>query len=521
MKLKTKVITLYKGDKFMLKRKYKKIIVATLLTSSLISGFGGGVVSSLMADITGTPNQAYAYSDSFNPNKYGMRTETGWVTSKVKCVDNIPENATLEQLKKMSIKISPETHPQLFMENGMAPGTKTFNVGNMNLTDEIYYWSFYDEQFGIQRDMFIKILSMKETNESPKITKTYSSYYVTNGISEGGKIPATTCIVYNKSYYDFLKSETSTPTPEPKPDPTPTEKTYTSERIGGSDRYSTATAIAKKYSSAKVNAVVLTNGLNFPDALAGSTLAAKKNAPILLVGSSAQNTSTMDYIKKNLNSSGTIYVLGDTGVVSNSVVSQLKNYGFKNFQRLGGADRFDTNLSIVNALNVSKGTPIIVANSNSFADSLSISGIAGAKGMPIFLVNGSLRSDILSKIKSISPSKIYIVGGTVAVSPSVEAQLKSIGGVTRLGGADRYDTSVKIANQFKSSTTTALISSGLKFPDALAGSVLASKNNAPILLVRDNVTAQKKFIDNSSINKLFILGGTNAVSDSIVSQLKK
>lgn len=497
-------------------------MIASLITTTLISGFGGGAISSLMADITGTPNTVYAYSDSFNPNKYGTRTETGWVTSKVKCVDNIPENATLDQLKKMSIKISPETHPELFMENGMAPGTKTFNIGNMNLTDEIYYWSYYDEKFGTQEDMFIKILSMEATNESPETLKTYSSYYVTNGISEGGKIPATTCIVYNRSCYDALKAETSTPTPEPKPDPTPTEKVYTSERLGGSNRFDTAMSIAKEYSSSKVNAVVIANAYNFPDALTGSTLAAKKNAPILLVGSPTQDAVTFNYIKNNLNPSGTVYMLGGTGVVSNSVVSKLKGYGFKDFKRLGGSDRFDTNLSIVNETNVPKGTNIVVANSSSFADSLSISGISGSKQMPIFLVNGSsFKSDMLTKIKSIAPKKIYIVGGTGVVSTTIEKQLKSIGNVTRLGGTDRYETSLKIANEFKSNTTTAMISTGLNFPDSLAGSVLASKYNAPILLVRDNVTAQKKFIDNSSIKKLYILGGTGVVSNSLVSQLKK
>jgi len=501
----------------MLRKKYGKIMIASLITTTLISGFGGGAISSLMADITGIPNTVYAYSDSFNPNKYGMRTETGWVTSKVKCIDNIPENATLDQLKKMSIKISPETHPQLFMENGMAPGTKTFNVGNMNLTNEIYYWSFYDEKFGMQQDMFIKILSMEATNESPKITKTYSDYCVTDGKAEGGKTATTTCIVYNKAYYDVLKAETSTTTP-----PIPTDKTYSASRLGGATRWETSTAIAKQVNGNKLDAVVLANAYNFPDALTGTTLAGNKKAPILLVGNNDKDTVTLNYIKNNLKSTGTVYVLGGSTAVSDGTLNKVKSLGFKNIKRLGGSDRYATNMSIVNELNVSKGSSVIIANSMSYADSLSISGISGASNMPIFLVNGSLTSSTLNKIKSIAPKNIYIVGSTTVVNSNIEKQLKSYGNVVRLGGKDRFETSLKIANYFtKDTQTTALVSYGLNFPDALAGGALASKTASPILLVNKDVTAQKAFLDKSNITKLYVLGSTSAVSDSIVSQLKK
>ncbi|WP_346894412.1 cell wall-binding repeat-containing protein, partial [Clostridium sp. UBA7503] len=87
---------------------------------------------------------------------------------------------------------------------------------------------------------------------------------------------------------------------------------------------------------------------------------------------------------------------------------------------------------------------------------------------------------------------------------------------------DRFETSLKIANYFTRDTqTTALVSYGLNFPDALAGGALASKTASPILLVNKDVTAQKAFLDKSNITKLYVLGSTSAVSDSIVSQLKK
>ncbi|HAR86597.1 MAG TPA: hypothetical protein DCR69_12770 [Clostridium sp.] len=69
--------------------------------------------------------------------------------------------------------------------------------------------------------------------------------------------------------------------------------------------------------------------------------------------------------------------------------------------------------------------------------------------------------------------------------------------------------------------TTALVSYGLNFQDALVGGALASKTASPILLVNGDVTTQKVFLDKSNITKLYVLGSTSVVSDSIVKQLVK
>ncbi|HBA04078.1 MAG TPA: hypothetical protein DCW51_09085 [Clostridium sp.] len=69
--------------------------------------------------------------------------------------------------------------------------------------------------------------------------------------------------------------------------------------------------------------------------------------------------------------------------------------------------------------------------------------------------------------------------------------------------------------------TTALVSYGLNFQDTLVGGALASKTASPILLVNGDVTTQKVFLDKSNITKLYVLGSTSVVSDSIVKQLVK
>lgn len=303
------------------------------------------------------------------------------------------------------------------------------------------------------------------------------------------------------------------------------EKPFSSLRLGGRDRYNTAIEIAKKFQDGKMlDNVVIANALDFPDALSGSALASSLNAPILLTYTKyTPKTSTIEYIKSNLKKEGTVYLLGGTGVVPDGYVNELKAAGFSKFVRLGGRDRYDTNLEIVNKMKVKEGTPIFIANSTSFADSLSASPISAAKGIPIFLsFKDHMPEKTMNAIKKIKPSKIYVVGGNGVISDGLANQLSNIAPVTRLGGRDRYDTCLAINKHFNLDTENAVIASGLDFPDALTGSVLAAKLNAPIILLpsRDG-EKQKTYIDSTRMRNLYILGGNGIITDTMVNQLKK
>ena len=69
-------------------------------------------------------------------------------------------------------------------------------------------------------------------------------------------------------------------------------------RIAGSDRFNTGVAMAQKYFPSAEHAVV-TNGFNFPDALAAVPYAAKFNAPILLVKKNLVTEGVMSYIDQS------------------------------------------------------------------------------------------------------------------------------------------------------------------------------------------------------------------------------
>lgn len=303
-------------------------------------------------------------------------------------------------------------------------------------------------------------------------------------------------------------------------------KSYLSERISGNTRMDTARAIAGEYNNGMVNDVIFSTAEDFPDALAGGVLAAKFNAPILLVGANVSDSSqAFDFVKKHLNKGGTVHVLGGEGVISSSITDYIKQLGFV-ADRIGGQCREDTCKLISEKISPAKGTPVVLAIYDDFPDALSISSIAGIKGYPILLTyKNSLPKQTVEVLKNINPSKVYIAGGNGVISDDIKTEISStidipLDSLVRLSGKDRYETSVAIAKYFNLDTENALISTGLDFPDALAGSILGVKLKAPIILLdNNNFSKQKEYINSTKIVKYFVLGGRGAVSNNTVTVL--
>ncbi len=307
--------------------------------------------------------------------------------------------------------------------------------------------------------------------------------------------------------------------------------TYNVTRLAGSDRYETSAKIAASFQSGNLNNIILASGRDFPDALGGSVLSRKYNAPILLLDSDVNNDSNaFDYIKSHLSTSGNIYVLGGTSSISEDILDHIREMGYGNakFTRLGGSNRFDTNKSIINSLDAKTGTPIVLVNGEGFADALSISSVAASNGYPIFMIKpDSLPSETKDLISSIKPSKVYVIGGQASVSDSAVNELKSQlpylneSDIQRLGGTTRYDTSMSVCKNFNLNSNSAVLANGTNFPDALSGSALASKLNAPIILTDGtDISSQKDFIDSKNYRNIYLLGGLNSIDLSVEYLLK-
>ncbi len=117
--------------------------------------------------------------------------------------------------------------------------------------------------------------------------------------------------------------------------------------------------------------------------------------------------------------------------------------------RLAGADRYETAVEISKALNPDPGAGIdtaYIATGANFPDALGGGPLAASKHGPILLVPGtSIPAVVTAELTRLHPTNIVILGGTGVVSSGVETDLGTYGAVTRLAGADRYETAVAIS----------------------------------------------------------------------------
>lgn len=295
-------------------------------------------------------------------------------------------------------------------------------------------------------------------------------------------------------------------------------------RIAGKNRFNTSASIAGKLYSEEVSNVVLANGYNYADQISASILGGELKAPVFLVGNDSEyDKEALNYIKQHMDKGGKVYLVGGKNSIKDALVTSIKSLGVKNIERIEGKDIYETHIKVNNKLNVEKGSPIIIASGEGFADALSAATIAQINKYPIILTEkNNLSKAAEAYIKNISPSKVYIIGGEGVVSKNIKNTVSSLTGIgdsdiVRISGGDRYKTNMNVLKYFDIKGDTLAIASGTSFPDSLVGSVYAANSSAPILLVSNtiNLSEQSKYVYAKGYKNCIIFGGEGVVSDKL------
>lgn len=221
---------------------------------------------------------------------------------------------------------------------------------------------------------------------------------------------------------------------------------------------------------------------------------------------------------------------------------------------------------------------VVLATNKTYSDALASAYLASTLDTGTLLTpQGSLTATTLSEIRDEGITRVYVVGGTLAVSQAVVAQLEgtdayACGGasvlpgtkklqVTRIGGATEYDTAAMIAEEAPSSDAasvdlaaayagtntaggqglynatagnastapagaaampTAVLATGTNFQDAEAASTLAYADRLPILLTTPASLSTQALsaIERLGIEQVIVMGGPIAVSDAVVDALE-
>lgn len=158
-------------------------------------------------------------------------------------------------------------------------------------------------------------------------------------------------------------------------------------------------------------------------------------------------------------------------------------------KRLVGKDRFETCLKVFDEFSSIGHRPdtIILANAFNYADAVASAPLTKKYNAPIMITGADkLEPRIEAKIKSANIKKVIIVGGTGSISSNIKNHLKSKGlSVERVGGKDRTETSIKIAEKIEHPYGVILVDGFNGFTNALSLSTESGIWDKPIILTND------------------------------------
>lgn len=214
--------------------------------------------------------------------------------------------------------------------------------------------------------------------------------------------------------------------------------TYTVVRMAGSDRYQTAVNIGQRIISDRVkngentkdsDTIILSTGLDFPDALAAAPFAGQNGLPVLFTEKEALNTHTrqalLDWeIKK-------VIITGGTNVISEQIENVLRNELAITVLRLSGEDRHLTSLAIAKHFEeYPEGRSGIgyknaaLVTGEDFPDALAGAALAAKSKYPILLTSkDKVNPEVSDYLREMNLEKLYIYGGKGVITDKVKDEI--------------------------------------------------------------------------------------------------
>lgn len=196
-------------------------------------------------------------------------------------------------------------------------------------------------------------------------------------------------------------------------------------------------------------------------------------------------------------------------------------------ERFAGVNRFETARLTAEEAFPGGATEAVLARADLFPDALAGSYLAGDIGGPILLTeSNSLHPQALTGLNNLGVTTVHLMGSEAALSNTVRDSLDAAGFTTaRIGGADRYATAAAVATTPGPAAVgstpgfgpTAIVASGVNFPDALASGPISYRNGLPLLLTLPGSlpSSTADALGTLAIDHVLLVGGTTAVSDAV------
>lgn len=119
------------------------------------------------------------------------------------------------------------------------------------------------------------------------------------------------------------------------------------------------------------------------------------------------------YIKENVNTGGTIYIIGGEGAVSGEIERELAKYAV--VERIYGATRYETSVKVAETF-FEEIQEVVLASGKNFPDGLCGGALAAAMNAPLILTTDGKTYDAAGYLQKEEVTSGYVLGGAGALS---------------------------------------------------------------------------------------------------------
>ena len=201
-------------------------------------------------------------------------------------------------------------------------------------------------------------------------------------------------------------------------------------------------------------------------------------------------------------------------------------------QRIAGTNRFETAAALARD-RYPNASDAVLARADDPADALGGSYLGGSHIGPVLLSEQHEVPQItIDTYHALRIHKVRVLGGLGALGPEIDKQLQAEGFVVeRVAGNDRYETAAAIARNSGAANIgvsgdlgrTVMLANGQSPADALSAGPIIYGQQWPVLLTaRDALPgATTSAMDDLGIQHVVVVGGTAAVSDAVLQQLRQ
>ena len=199
--------------------------------------------------------------------------------------------------------------------------------------------------------------------------------------------------------------------------------------------------------------------------------------------------------------------------------------------RRWGPERHATAVRLSQARFAPGADEVWLATGASYSDALAAVPAAALTASPVLTVRpDSIPTVVADELHRLRPSTVVIVGDETVIGAGVEEALATLGfaadDVERIGSGDAYQRAAAVSAARFDAAETVVVTTGERFPDALAAGPLAAARQAPLLLTEAGTLPEataaelQRLADGTGLPggdplQVVIVGGTAAVDDAV------